>query len=137
MVAMRTTKLITARVPPETKVKFQDLAAMYGLNESRFMRSLIDRAVEVVREPEPESSRKIHEETRAERLYVRLYSDDRQLLAERAATRGVPSATYLAVLTRSHLRNLSPLPEAERKAFFSSVQGHFRLPRASYWESYC
>jgi antitoxin component of RelBE/YafQ-DinJ toxin-antitoxin module len=45
---MRSTKLITARVPPDTKAKFQALAATYGLNESRFLRSLIDRAVEVV-----------------------------------------------------------------------------------------
>jgi hypothetical protein len=33
----------------------------------------------------------------------------------------MPSATYLAVLARSHLRNLAPLPEIERKAFERSV----------------
>jgi uncharacterized protein (DUF1778 family) len=118
---MRSTKLITARVPPETKAKFQVLAAMYGLNESRFMRSLIDRAVEVVGDSGRVVVQRIQDESRAERLYVRLYADDRQLLAERAATRGVPSATYLAVLARSHLRNLSPLPEAERKTFERGV----------------
>jgi uncharacterized protein (DUF1778 family) len=118
---MRSTKLITARVPPETKGKFQALAKSYGLNESRFMRSLIDRAVDVVREPAADSVRKFQEDTRAERLYVRLYPDDRLLLAERAAARGMPSATYLAVLARAHLRNLAPLPEAERKAFERGV----------------
>jgi uncharacterized protein (DUF1778 family) len=121
LVAMRSTKFITARVSPDTKVKFQVLAESYGLNESRFMRSLIDRAVDVVREPSAESIRKLQEETRAERLYVRLYPDDRLLLAERAAARGMPSATYLAVLARSHLRNLAPLPETERKAFERGV----------------
>ena len=85
------------------------------------MRSLIDRAVDVVCEPGAESVRKIQEETRAERLYVRLYPDDRLLLAERATARGMPAATYLAVLARSHLRNLAPLPEAERKAFERAV----------------
>jgi len=118
---MRSTKLITARVSPETKAKFQVLAKSYGLNESRFMRSLIDRAVDVVHEPDAQAARKTQEETRAERLYVRLYPDDRQLLGERAAARSMPSATYLAVLARSHLRNLSPLPEAERRAFERGV----------------
>jgi antitoxin component of RelBE/YafQ-DinJ toxin-antitoxin module len=118
---MRSTKLITARVLPETKAKFQALAETYGLNESRFLRSLIDRAVDVVREPVAESLQKSQDESRAERLYVRLYPDDRLLLAERAASRGMPSATYLAVLARSHLRNLAPLPETERKAFERGV----------------
>jgi 2-keto-4-pentenoate hydratase/2-oxohepta-3-ene-1,7-dioic acid hydratase in catechol pathway len=118
---MRSTKLITARVPPETKAKFQALAESYSLNESRFMRSLIDRAVDVVREPGAESVRKPQEESRAERLYVRLYPDDRLLLAERATARGMPAATYIAVLARAHLRHLSPLPETERKAFERGV----------------
>ncbi len=121
LVAMRSTKLITARVPPETKAKFQALAESYGLNESRFMRSLIDRAVDVVRESGAAAIQKTQEESRAERLYVRLYPDDRLLLAERAAARGMPAATYLAVLARSHLRNLAPLPETERKAFERGV----------------
>jgi len=119
--AMRSTKLITARVPPETKAKFQALAESYCLNESCFMRSLIDRAVDVVREPGAEPLRTIQDESRAERLYVRLYPDDRLLLAERAASRGMPAATYLAVLARSHLRNLAPLPETERQAFERGV----------------
>jgi uncharacterized protein (DUF1778 family) len=121
LVAMRSTKLITARVPPETKAKFQTLAESYGLNESRFMRSLIDRAVDVVRDSAGESVRKTQDVSRAERLYVRLYPDDRLLLVERAAARGMPAATYLAVLARSHLRNLAPLPETERKAFERGV----------------
>jgi uncharacterized protein (DUF1778 family) len=118
---MRSTKLITARVPPETKARFQAMAESYGLNESRFMRSLIDRAVDVVRESAADSLQKDQDESRAARLYVRLYPDDRLLLAERAAARGMPAATYLAVLARSHLRNLAPLPEVERKAFERGV----------------
>lgn len=113
--------LITARVPPDTKAKFQAVAATCGFYESRFMRSLIDRAVEVVGEPGRVVDQRMQEESRAERLYVRLDPDDRQLLAERAAARGTPSATYLAVLARAHLRNLSPLPEPERKAFERGV----------------
>jgi len=118
---MRSTKLITARVPPDTRAKFQALVATYGLNGSRFLRSLIDRAVEVVGGAGRVVDQRMQDESRAERLYVRLYPDDRQLLAERAAARGTPSATYLAVLARAHLRNLSPLPDAERKAFEGGV----------------
>ena len=85
------------------------------------MRSLIDRAVNVVGDPGAVAAERTREDCRPERLYIRLYSDDRQLLAERAAARGMPSATYLAVLARSHLRNLPPLPEAERRAFERGV----------------
>jgi hypothetical protein len=35
------------------------------------------------------------------------------LLAERAAARGIAPATYLSVLTRAHLRRLTPLPKDE------------------------
>ena len=35
------------------------------------------------------------------------------LLRERAAARGMAAATYVSVLTRSHLRSLAPLPKAE------------------------
>lgn len=38
------------------------------------------------------------------RVYVRLRSEDLLLLESRAAARGMRSATYVSVLTRSHLR---------------------------------
>jgi hypothetical protein len=74
------------------------------------MRSLIDRAVEVVGETGNKVTQRNQDESRAEQLFIRRYPDDRQLLAERAAARRMPSATYMAVVTRSHLRHLSPLP---------------------------
>src|SRR6202042_1443663 len=55
------------------------------------------------------------------RLYVRLDPRDRLLLNERAAARGMPAATYVAVLVRSHLRNLAPLPKQELLALKSAV----------------
>jgi hypothetical protein len=55
------------------------------------------------------------------RLYVRLDPTDRLLLNERAAARGMPAATYVAVLVRSHLRNLAPLPKQELLALKSAV----------------
>jgi len=47
------------------------------------------------------------------RLYVRLEPEDRQLLTGRATQRGMPSATYVSLLVRSHLRGVAPLPKEE------------------------
>jgi hypothetical protein len=47
------------------------------------------------------------------RLTVRIRPDDQLLLRERAAARGMAAATYVSVLTRSHLRSLAPLPKVE------------------------
>jgi hypothetical protein len=43
------------------------------------------------------------------------------LLCERATARGMRSATYVSVLVRSHLRNLTPLPKEELTALKRSV----------------
>jgi hypothetical protein len=43
------------------------------------------------------------------------------LLRERAAARGLPTATYVSVLTRAHLRNLAPLPKEELLALRQTV----------------
>ena len=51
--------------------------------------------------------------SRDSRLTVRIRPDDQLLLRERAAARGMAAATYVSVLTRSHLRSLAPLPKAE------------------------
>ena len=47
--------------------------------------------------------------------------EDRILLSGRATARGMPSATYVSVLVRSHLRNLAPLPKEELLALKRSV----------------
>src|SRR6185312_9030388 len=54
--------------------------------------------------------------SRESRLSIRLDPSDRLLLKERAAARGVPSATYIAALMRSHLRGITPLMKEERLA---------------------
>ena len=116
MKAQRSDKLISVRVATEAKAKFLALAQAYGLTESGLLKTLIGRAIEPVALPSIDAAHQVRDEARADRLYVRLYRDDRQLLAERAAARCMPSATYLAVLARSHLRQLPPLPEPERRA---------------------
>lgn len=55
------------------------------------------------------------------RLYVRLTAEDSLLLRARAFARGLRPATYAAVLVRSHLRSLSPLPKDELLALRSAV----------------
>jgi len=59
--------------------------------------------------------------SRDARLTVRLAPEDRMLLSGRATARGMPSATYVSVLVRSHLRNLAPLPKEEISALKRSV----------------
>jgi hypothetical protein len=55
------------------------------------------------------------------RVYVRLCLEDWLLLEARAAARGLRPATYLAVLARSHLRSLAPLPKNEYLALMRSI----------------
>lgn len=50
---------------------------------------------------------------RTARFMIRLGRDDRILLRDRAAARGMAPATYVSVLTRAHLRSLAPLPKEE------------------------
>ena len=58
---------------------------------------------------------------RDSRLTIRLAADDQGLLRERASARGMPAATYVSVLVRSHLRGLERLPSEERRALKESV----------------
>lgn len=47
--------------------------------------------------------------------------EDRLLLHDRAAARGMASATYASVLVRAHLRSLAPLPKDELIALKQAV----------------
>jgi amidase len=52
---------------------------------------------------------------------VRLRVDDLLLLRERAENRQMPTATYVSLLIRSHLRRLAPLPTQELMALKRSI----------------
>ena len=54
-------------------------------------------------------------------ILVRLRGEDRLLLHARAEARGMRSATYVSVLIRSHLRQLTPLPKDEFLALKRSI----------------
>jgi hypothetical protein len=111
---------IQCRVTPEIKALVRALAQRDQLTES----ALIKQLLEVVLRSSAAAglfSLKPPRTPRDTRLYVRLDPDDRLLLNERAAARGMPSATYVAVLVRSHLRHLVPLPKQELLALKSAV----------------
>jgi predicted DNA-binding protein len=117
MPAPRADQRLTIRLPSDDRARLQALARDYGLTESALLKRLIDRAIEPVAPHPVAPAECVRDAARVDRLYVRLYPDDRQLLAERATARGMASATYLAALARAHLRQLTPLPEAELQAF--------------------
>jgi hypothetical protein len=103
--------LIRCRVSEDTKSSLRTLSSQKGLTESAVVRQLIETVVGVA---SPAAAiAPPYSEPRGARLYVRLRPDDRVLLADRAGRRGLPSATYVSVLVRSHLRQLAPLPKDE------------------------
>jgi predicted DNA binding CopG/RHH family protein len=113
--------LIACCVTLETKARVRALAEREGITESMLVRQLLNTVLrtstadETLAPPAPERV------SRQARLYLRLAAEDWRLLRERASARGMAAATYVAILTRSHLRNASPLPKAEYLALKQSV----------------
>jgi predicted DNA binding CopG/RHH family protein len=108
-------------VTPEIKTLLRVLAKREQITESALVRQLLEvmlrmSAKEVF--PKLDAPEKV---SRDARLSVRLAPEDRILLSDRATIRGLPSATYVSVLVRSHLRNLTPLPKEELLALKRSV----------------
>src|ERR1700734_435203 len=103
---------IQCRVTPETKALVRTLARRDQITESALVKQLLEV---VLRSSTADGLSRLEPRRvpRNMRLYVRLDPNDRLLLNERAAARGMPAATYVAVLARSHLRNLVPLPKQE------------------------
>jgi uncharacterized protein (DUF1778 family) len=120
MAPMAADKFVSFRVDLEMKKLLQSLADREGITESRFLRRLLEPVLNsnTLVEP-PAAPREII--TRDKRLAIRLQAEDRKLLSERAQVRGVHSATYVALLVRSHLRAHPPLPTAEYLILKQSV----------------
>jgi hypothetical protein len=105
---------IVARVSSKTKTRLHSFAEREQLSESALLRRLVEfvllkagYAPIITETPTGARPRK------TARLMIRLCADDRILLGDRAAARGMAPATYVSVLTRAHLRSLSPLPKEE------------------------
>jgi predicted DNA binding CopG/RHH family protein len=103
------------------KTLLRVLAEREQITESALVRQLLEvmlRRSAAERFPKLEALEKV---SRDARLSVRLAPEDRILLSGRATARGMPAATYVSVLVRSHLRNLTPLPKEELSALKRSV----------------
>jgi hypothetical protein len=113
--------LVRCRVSSDTKALLQSIAAREQITESALIRQLLETLVRTSATESPASGKSDDTELRAERLSIRLSPEDRLLLFDRASARGMPSATYVAVLVRSHLRKLTPLPTEELAALKRSI----------------
>src|SRR5882762_4061771 len=108
-------------VPTETKQRFAALACHQGLSESALLKRLVELTLQTVYVIAMAPASADSQAGRVSRLSIRLRPDDQILLRERAAARGMPVATYVSVLTRAHLRALSPLPKDELIALKRTV----------------
>ena len=118
---MAAVPFVAARVTREMKTLLRALAEREQITESALVRQLLEvmlRRSAIEGFPKLDALEKA---SRDARLTVRLEQDDRILLCQRAAARGMRSATYVSVLVRSHLRNLAPLPKEELTAMKRSV----------------
>lgn len=129
---MSCTEVVKARVTVETKREIADAAARENLTESAWLKRLLIQEMRVARDPASTQSapRRVEGVRRhgAQRggpcerpILIRLRTEDRLLLDARAEARGMRPATYVAVLTRSHLRRLAPLPREEMLALRRSI----------------
>lgn len=129
---MAATEILTTRVTPEIKERVAGVVREEFLTESIWLRRLVLRELQAMSSEDPpprhggNGSTPVRGQCSRRReptfsLYVRLHRDDRLFLHERAAARGMASATYVSVLLRSHLRSLAPIPKDELIALKQAV----------------
>ena len=107
-------------VPRDVKERFGAWARAQGMSESALLKRLVltlmpaERTMEdVVAAPEPLAPNG--------RLSIRLRADDLILLRDRAESRGMPAATYISFVVRSHLRRVTPIPDRELQALKHAI----------------
>src|ERR1700683_2007517 len=116
---MGATEVIKTRLTPETKARVTAVTQAELLSEAAWLRRLVLRELyaaqpgHVASDVRATRGRCSVNRGASSRLNVRLRTEDRLLLHERAAARGMAPATYISVLVRSHLRSLAPLPKVE------------------------
>jgi hypothetical protein len=109
---MKADAFIQCRVTPEMKALVRRIAQREQITESALVKQLLEVVLRgsIVEQLPPA----VEKAKRYARLSVRLEPGDRLLLCERAAARGIPTATYASVVIRSHLRGVAPLLKEER-----------------------
>jgi len=118
---MNAASIIAARVPKDTKIRFGVMAQRHGVSESVLLRRLVEAALVTVGESTTREVVPTETVPVSEKISVRLQPEDFRLLLERAGVRQIRVGTYVALLVRAHLRNLSPLPTPELKALTHSI----------------
>jgi hypothetical protein len=103
---------LTTWISRKTKERFAALSRHRGVSESALLKHLVELTLQAS-QTEDHGINVAVRGRRVTRLSIRLRPDDELLLRERARARGMPSATYVSVLVRAHLRSLSPLPKEE------------------------
>lgn len=133
MCPMTCTEILKARVSPEIKLRVRAIAERDLLTEAAWLKRLVIREIlacdsandsggELRRENDTHRTREARgPKGYCKPVYVRFRDEDRLLLDARAAALGLRPATYVSVLTRSHLRSLTPLPKEEYLALKRSI----------------
>jgi hypothetical protein len=106
---------LTTWVPRGTKERFRARARTQGVSESALLRRIVEATLGPLVSPGDAAIGPVEALPVTGRLSVRLRNDDLLLLRERAKARGMPPATYVSLLVRSHLRRLVPIPDIELK----------------------
>jgi hypothetical protein len=122
---MRCTEFLKARVSPQIKRQARAIAERDFMTEAAWLKRLVIREIRAC-EAANDDGGELHRENEIHRsreargskgscnpVYVRFRDEDRLLLDARAVARGMRPATYVSVLTRAHLRYLTPLPKEE------------------------
>jgi hypothetical protein len=122
---MRCTEILKARVSPQIKRQARAIAERDFMTEAAWLKRLVIREIRAC-DAANDDGGEVHREIDGRRpreargptgcckpVYVRFRDEDRLLLDARAAARGMRPATYVSVLTRAHLRSLTPLPKEE------------------------
>ncbi|CAN7593989.1 hypothetical protein LJR099_004466 [Variovorax paradoxus] len=115
----RSSRVIATRVPPEMRAQFAALAARHHLSASTLLAKMVDEVLKTHGDISPgsgaqRSPRESENEVGlADRVTLRLRKGDRALAAQRAHSRGMKTASYLALLIHNHVRDAAVLPPNE------------------------
>lgn len=117
------THILKTRVTAGTKQVVESIARQQQLTESAWLRRLILSTLQSAGAVpnKTASAEALEAAPRAVRLMIRLVREDLLLLQARAADRGMPSATYVSVVVRAHLRGVAPVPRDELQALRRAV----------------
>ncbi len=121
MISVTAETYISCRVTSHRKALVRALAERRGVTASALINEVLEimlQGAAPTQSPPPAPPEPV---SRNARLNVRLRPEDWRLLKERAEARRMPSARYVSLLVRSHLRGVAPLPKTEYLALKQSV----------------